>query len=50
MAGFGMPGKAFFLLLAPATPPAIVCFGIDGLFADVEVVVFGFGAETASSE
>ena len=45
-----MPGKAFFLLLAPATPPAIVCFGIDGLFVDVEVDDFGFGADTASSE
>jgi hypothetical protein len=45
-----MPGKAFFLLLAPATPPAIVCFGIDGLFADAEVDDLGLGAETASSE
>ena len=45
-----MPGKAFFLLLAPATPPAMVCFGIDGLFVDVEVVDLGLGADTASSE
>mmetsp|Transcript_13910 Transcript_13910/g.55142 ORF Transcript_13910/g.55142 Transcript_13910/m.55142 type:complete len:262 (+) Transcript_13910:777-1562(+) len=30
-AGLGMPGNCFFLLLAPATPPAMVCLGIAGL-------------------
>ena len=29
-AGLGMPGNCFFLLLAPATPPAMVCLGVAG--------------------